>query len=163
MGESHIKKLEELLVKAVQSGKQETSGIVMEIKTELKDVKNKIGQIVDILAEYGKEQSVQGHRLGDIDNHLKELNSKTKSNIDNIEELKTHKTVVDPKIEVLMEDLKRRAENDKTRLIEENKALKTYRMKWMERIVWVVVLVIATILVRVGLVAPELISTVFGS
>lgn len=136
MNDTDKKLFEELIFKAVQGTKQENSNLISSFD-------GKISKIITTL-----ENHTEFHKS--TTKHLETLNSKVATNIEKIGNLEKHDITQDPKIEAVFKDLTTR-----------DRELKANYKKWVERGVWVVIMIILFIMAKTGLIHPDLLSNVF--
>lgn len=121
---------EELLIKAVQSGKQETSGIVLEFKEHVKKLNDKTDRIESKVIE--------------LVEHQKTMNGKVARHETDISEMRMKGIQEASLISVLAKEKEERDQDTKV----SNK-------KWRERMVWIGIVLFVLVLSKIGLVSSE--------
>lgn len=126
---------DELILKAVQSGKKETSGIILEFKEHV----NELGQKTDRIET----------KLVEIVEQFKTLNGKVARHETDITEIKMKNIQESSLVSILAKEKEERDQD-----------FKVSNKKWRERAVWAVIVISVLLLSKVGLVSNELFNLI---
>jgi DNA-binding protein YbaB len=122
---------DELILKAVQSGKKETSGIILEFKEHIKVLNDKTDRIENKMIE--------------LVEHQKTMNGKVARHEVDITEMKVKNIQEAGLVSVLIDEKKERDQD-----------MKTSNKKWKERMVWLGILLVVLVLSKIGLISTEI-------